>query len=806
MILPLLLFILGVGSLETAEEDNFFHKLTERTFYYYAGTALESASLLAKFGWGLSYLSPQASMIGNECLFLSRLCDAAAKHLFSQMSKGSSFFGKVPFSQSSWHLNKMMLSQVPASSKEDMQLLHFLEKRWLAKSTGFFSSMIDLVCPCFDISVQVHPETTGCCYARSPWIKLSQTYINRVEDWKQSLPHPQDFPLILTRPFDIQDYLPSCIRVSQDETVPQVIDKMAACNSPIIVDLTQVLIDEDREKWLAAWEAYRKQFSHACQGRGLNLRDVICIQRHQQGSIGGIRLLPLSAEATDQQNQLLLDRVSNFGLSANFIELDRWTSPPQKMINKSNARLPSKEEFISLLGSFHWTPDHPQKNLMMQGTLKVLKGLFDQLSEEKWNEILCSPTRSSVVELSCSKIQEQLRRLSQEEMSFFDTIGHIEQIHANLSSLLEIFTPFNSADFSSIYRDVLTLIPPALKSLTSYGIHSSGMTSVSGIFKAVERTLGQPPHVLYGENTYYECIKAAHLISKAASIEEAREENWKEVDLILAQFNPVLKRVEYPVSEYKTERVADFLQKALKAREGKPLTLALDCTLDFIDSPKVGRLLAQFQDEIMNGSLNIVCYRSGLKFDLFGMDNYCGAPFYMIHAQNPAWAAFDALLTDPVLQTDRLSLNWFCLAYQNAAPQLELYCKQIFDNTRSFLTKIPPRLLNQNSPYRIVAVEEGVDSAFIDIKVSGPLHQMRGSMLVGGCLSIKCMEGGHPIFYRPSLGLYHPNLTMIFCEERTTIRLTLGLDPAQVDVLVDCFKMVDTLNDSLYLGGVFKSF
>jgi hypothetical protein len=203
----------------------------------------------------------------------------------------------------------------------------------------------------------------------------------------------------------------------------------------------------------------------------------------------------------------------------------------------------------------------------------------------------------------------------------------MEQIHANLSSLLEIFTPFNSVDFPSIYQNLLTSIPAGLKSLTSYGVHSSGMTSVTGIFKAVQRTLGKTPHVLYGENTYYECIKAADFISKASSIEKASEEDWKEVDLILAQFNPVLKRVEYPVTEYRTERIADVLQKAITAREGKPLTLALDCTIDFIDSPKVGHLLTQFQEEILKGSLNIVCYRSGLKFDLFGMDNYCGAPF-----------------------------------------------------------------------------------------------------------------------------------------------------------------------------------
>ncbi len=805
MILPLLLIMLGAGSLETAEENKpslIFHKLTERTFYYYASAALESVSLLAKFGWGLSYLSPQTAMIGKECLFLSQLCDSASQHLFAQIFKGSSSFGKVPFSHSSWHLNKMRLAQIPASSEEDQQLLNFLEKRWLAKSTGFFSSMVDWICPCFGISFQVHPETTGCCYARSPSIKLSQTYINRVEECKQSLPHPQEFPLILTRPFDIQDYLPSCIRVSQDETIPKVIEKIAAHNSPIIVDLTHVLTEEDREKWLTAWEDYQEQFSQACKNRDLSLTDILCIQRLRQSSIGGIRLLPLAAEEIDRQHLFLLDWISNFGLSANFIELDRSSSPPQRPIQADRSISPFKEEFIAFLRAFNWTSTHPQKNLMMQGALQVLKGLLNQLSEEKWNEIILSPTRSSVAQLSFSRIQEQLQLLSKEEMSFFDMAGHIEQIHANLSSLLEIFVPFNSADFPSMFRDVLTCIPEGLKSLTSYGIHSSGMTSVTGIFKAVERTLGKAPHVLYGENTYYECIKAAHLISDASSIEEASEEDWKEVDLILAQFNPVLKRVDTPVSEYKTERIADVVHKAITAREGKPLTLALDCTLDYIDSPKVGLLLTQFQEEIRKGSLNIVCYRSGLKFDLFGMDNYCGAPFYIIHAESSAWAAFDALLNDPVLQTDLLSLNWFCLAYQSAAPQLQLYCKQVFDNTRSFLSKIPSRLLNQNSPYRIIPVEEGADPSFIDIKISGPLHQIRGSMLVGGYLSIKCMEGGHPIFYRPSLGLYHPNFTMIFCEERTTIRLTLGLDPAQIDLLVDCFKTVDTLNDSLYLASL----
>ncbi|HEY5236511.1 MAG TPA: hypothetical protein VIJ14_10060, partial [Rhabdochlamydiaceae bacterium] len=88
------------------------------------------------------------------------------------------------------------------------------------------------------------------------------------------------------------------------------------------------------------------------------------------------------------------------------------------------------------------------------------------------------------------------------------------------------------------------------------------------------------------------------------------------------------------------------------------------------------------------------------------------------------------------------------------------------------------------------------DPAFIDIKIFGAFHEIRGAALVGGCLFMKCMEGGHPIFYRPSLGFYHPNFTMLFNKECTTIRLTLGLDPAQVDVLAKCFEMIDKLNDS----------
>jgi hypothetical protein len=792
-----------------------FHKIADDVLYICAGLVLEPISYLARLAWGVSLISPWASTLGNEFLLFSHLCYSSAKDVLSQLFNETpssnqlpSFHGVRP-SHSSWHLNKLLLSQVPAFSDEEKQLLFFLEKHWLAKVTGFYPLMVNWVCPCFGMCLQVHPETTS-SYSRNPANKFSQTYTNIVNDWKQLLPHPQHYPLILTRPFDVQDFLPAYLDVPKDEevrvTVKRLALKMQSDNVKPVVDLTRVFPDDikDRKEWTQIWREYRTHFLQKCKEYDLDSNRIICIQRVRQQAIGGIRILPLSAPFADQLEshfQSLLEWISTLGLSANRIELDRYSFPTHHspMINPciSPISMESKTEFLSYLALFdqNWKSDLPHEVLLVKGTLQVLEGLLTNLTEEKWNKIIHSPTRSIVVQLSFLKIKKQLEILLQKknEIYFFDTI---EQIHADLSSLLEIFAPFSVEDFPSIYKDVLT-IPSHLKSLTSYGIHAAGMTSLTGIFKAVEKTVGSTPRVLYGENTYFECINVAERISKASPVDQATEEDFQQVDLILGQFNPVLRRIDFEIAEYKVEKIAETLHKVLSSRKGKPLTLVLDCTLDFIDSPRVSQLLNEFQQEIEMGVLNIICYRSGLKFDIFGMDNYCGAPFFMIHNQDKKWTYFDLILNDPALQTDQLSFNWFCLAYKCAANQLELYRKQIFDNTRALLNKLPKRLLDvKRGNYRIIPVEESANPAFLDIKIFGPFHEIRGGILAGGCLYLKCMEENHPIFYRPSLGLYHPNFSMIFCKNFTTIRLTLGLDPAQIDILAKSIEIIDSLNGS----------
>jgi hypothetical protein len=800
-------------SIEPEWKEQIFHSLLDPSLYFGTGAVFGAATALSGIGWGVFQLTPWAETLGNECLITSQIFGTAAIHCLAQSIKKtpllSFLFEKVPPSDTSWKINEKLLSQVSASSPAEKQLVHFLKARWLAKMTGCYPFLVDRMCDTFGIPVQVHPETTN-SYARDPATKFSDTYRNRMVEWKKILPHPEEFPLILTRPSNVLPYLPLSIEMSEGETIQHCVARALALNhpdSPIVIDLTSLLPKDGKKSWIDAWQRYETEFC-ACSAE---CSKWIFLQRVNQKEIGGLRLLPLSSsrkEKIEEDHQFLLEWISRFGLSATRVELDRLFLPHSlsEQQNIDPIPLDPREKWVSFFNQTNqnWKSAHPQKTLMFMGTLQVLTDLFTAVSEEKWNEMRSLLTQSSIAQLSLTKIKQQLDSLIKrgETITFHKFVSQLEQVHADMTSLLEIFSPFTSEDFFGAFQLHQTTIPNDLKLLTRYALHASAMTSLAGIFKTVQNSLGRPPRILYGENTYFECIHATERISQASSTKEASEQDWKDVDLILAQFNPTVKRInfkvtDYQATEYHVEKIADTVHRALKGREGRPLSVALDCTLDFNDSPRVGTLLAEFQQEIESGDLNIMCYRSGLKFDLFGMDNYCGAPFFMLHSKDPKWNDFDPLLTDPVLQTDRLSINWFSLAYQHAVPYLEMYRKQVFANTRAVLNKIPSALYSpKNRNYRVIPVDQDVDPTFIDIKIFGPMHTFRGEMLVGIFLTIKCMEAGYPLLFRPGIGFSHPNLAVLFGKECTTVRLTVGLDPAQVDVIVRCLEKISACNGS----------
>ncbi|HEY2809917.1 MAG TPA: hypothetical protein VGJ00_00785 [Rhabdochlamydiaceae bacterium] len=745
--------------------------------YFGTGSFLETLSFLTRLSWGLDSLLPQKVLSGNEYLLFSDLCSQGAKLAFGGPCDKCNW-------QRSWQQNQGLLTQVPVYSQEDKELLHFLQNRWLAKMAGISRIGLDWVYPCFGLDVQANPMSNH-AYARLPSQHMNAVYKKRVEDWTRKF--AKALPLILTRPFDIGGFLPEYCSFAQNQSPDTVVKKLGTKS---IVDVTDFLTLDANAR--SEWE---KDFSHSCFAEGLDVNEIICIERVREEGIGGVRILPLTGQSSDaaaKQHDFLLDCISMLGLVANRIELDRGGAQ-QDLICKtaSSIKVPDREEFLCILDEFEAKCAQviKPKKILLDGTLQALKGLISDLPEQKWQQVLDSPTKSVVTWLSMVKIKKQLQLLSENlDKPLFEIARQLEPVHADLTALLEVLTPFTFGDFPAICRDLLAL-PAPLEPLVSFGIHSAAMTSLSAIVKAVEKEAGSV-HAIYGENSYYECAKALRKLAHSSVLaDNATEQDLQRANLLLAQCNPAL-RVDLEHEEYRLEEIESMTRQCLNSRSGAPLTLALDCSLDFIASPKITKILNAFSKEILEGMLTVIVFRSANKFDLLGMDNYIGSPFFLIRNGKPA---FDFLLTDPALQCDRLSFNWFCLAYRHIAPQLERYKKQIFANTRSLLDKVPKELEQKTGRYRIVPIVAEADPAFIDIKVAGPLQQFKAAALVLPLFFLESMKGKQPIFNRPSLGFYHPNVTMIFGEECTTIRLTLGLDPAQVDIFAKCFETINSL-------------
>jgi hypothetical protein len=241
-----------------------FDSLLRPGIYFGAGTFFGSVALLGGIGWGTCQLFPWKATTGNELLISSELFGTASFYCFAQAFKSSAFFSflfkKTPSSYSAWNQNHQMLSQIPAASDEDRELLNFLKQRWLAKMTGCYPFLINWMCPAFGIPFQIHPESTN-SYARDPATKLFETYANRVKAWKKLLAHPPSFPLILTRPANINGHLPSCIEILQKENIEHSAQKIAQAiqtqNSLAILDLTPILPPGtcDPKSWAEAWQA-----------------------------------------------------------------------------------------------------------------------------------------------------------------------------------------------------------------------------------------------------------------------------------------------------------------------------------------------------------------------------------------------------------------------------------------------------------------------------------------------------------------------------------------------------------------------
>ena len=436
--------------------------------------------------------------------------------------------------------------------------------------------------------------------------------------------------------------------------------------------------------------------------------------------------------------------------------------------------------------------DHPEVAILGQASLQILTGLSKEISPDKWAELNANPDTRMILQQSLYRLMTHLTAAENHILDYSPFTQAIELIHSEIGTILALCEPFKKEDFEHIYKDRLKIIPDSLRSHLKVGIAKSAMNAFAGINVAVN-TMHAPPERVYGENAYFEEVA---FVGDNRSLDKVlKDESLKSVDLYVGEFNHNVN-IMREHKNYSPGKIREDIELLLqKKTETQHLTVAIDFTIDYVNSPEAKKLLEHFSKEIVEGKLNFVFFASGQKFDMLGLDNYYGAPFWMVNNGAKTWEAFDSLRSDEAYQTDPLTLQWFCLANKYASQQLDQYKKQIFDNTREILDHIPAELKPDGSPdqqIRINTVDKQMLPAFIDIKIPNDTPE-KTSRKIQQLLYRKFGEQGLKIHSRGSFGFYHPNFNIIASKEDMrprNVRINPGLNPKENALILEFIKEI----------------
>lgn len=474
------------------------------------------------------------------------------------------------------------------------------------------------------------------------------------------------------------------------------------------------------------------------------------------------------------------------------------------------------QEFKKIVSQSNVATSAPHIAILGKATIELLEGLLGEINIDKWEDLHYNPDTRLLVQTSLFRIMQHLSVANSHafsasllannplqeapQVSFTEFAQAIELIHCEIATLLAIAMPFNEGDFDEIYKNQLTCVPKGLRKHLKVGITKSAMNTVAGINRAVLEGNPQAGRA-YMAGSYFE--SRLLMGDQRTSEDLIADTSIKTVDLYVREFNENVS-VHLSHSHYVPADMIAEIDALLKAKpDTKELTIAVDSTIDYVNSPRAQAVLEHYATQIQEGKLNFVFFRSGQKFDMLGMDNYYGSPFYMVnnsltHNGDEKWGAFNDLMHSPVHKTDPLSMQWFCLANKYALSSMDEYRKRIFRNHRILLNRIKnelPELLPQSGQHQEISVSTAdpkMDSAFIALKV---FSKQPGKMieLLEKLYHQEFLNKGALAYERGSFGFYMPNLNLLAAWEdkgkgQRIVRFNLGLDPSGIHIMMEVLK------------------
>ena len=759
---------------------------------------------------------------------------------------------QVDPSQYAWHLNLALLRDAydEASDPQEKKEIEFLINNYLDKATPLRARETKKLVKDFESNYQVHPQSDYLYYRtgflekmelassfnrdlalgnESPLIltdtdelaylfPLSFKVMDEKDDtqWADSIQkvlteHFTKYPTInegLKVPlplgilFDLTSQLKDSIKTNgskeKDAEFRRQLDQFKAkITSAIDKSIKNLAIQYPELKT----DAVRRKAEQFVQD---NITPISRVKVNE--NLGGIKVLPifskLDKKILEEKYSHFIEFISHTGMAIGAVSMRRHVMNAYKLrpdisyaVEGQNAiyfdsksSLTERALFKRLSEKFSSDKlkDQPQVAIMGKSTMQLLNGLINNISQEKWDSLHKNPTTRKILQTSFYQIITHLATAELQMRDFPKFVQSIELVHAEMATVLELTRPYHEEDFEQIYKKQLdTVIPEGLKSHLKVGIGKTATNLFAGINAALMQEKSEITRC-YSKGFYFEQVAIMGDNYKLDSL--LKDDKVTQVDLYCCQTNPNIE-IATNHTNYEYIEIAADIRKILTQKPAtKHMTVAVDCTIEHLKSAKIQKLLSEFEKEIKDGTLNFVFFHSGQKFDMLGMDNYYGSPFYMVNNGTKHWEPFNSLLNNPVHKTDSLSQQWFCLSNEFAADSIDQYRQVIFENTKEIMKQIPKKLLptgKASQKLRVSTFDKEIEPCFIDLKIVGFGHQLKTRLMIAHFYK-KCDEHGIKAFRRPGFGFYHANITFVAGEnDSTSIRINPGLDPKENAVILE---------------------
>jgi hypothetical protein len=402
-----------------------------------------------------------------------------------------------------------------------------------------------------------------------------------------------------------------------------------------------------------------------------------------------------------------------------------------------------------------------------------------------------------------------------DDMAAFINDTHL--IHEEIATMLAIAQPYRQQDLDLGMPNAGTVRP-------RYEFKNSGMNAFNAVLSGIEAQKGSRAlNVATQKGSYYEqsMFVVGHSPHYQKSVMDGEQvpdslakirntlPPGQLLDLFVGEFH---HNISTERNRYQPENLIEQVRAMLDAQPplvSPRFTVAIDSTIGLTDAPEIANFLKAFRAEIAAGTLNVVLFRSGQKFDMAGMDNFNGGLTATYNATNN-FATYNAGAAD-AYPPAQANLQGMMHLEHSARQGLDLYRSAIMAAHRQLLmpnhpASLPRTLIGTGNTNEMLQIAPNTDRNVVFLDIRSPLGthgQTDGSntMYLAIKQRFEQLASEQKLMHadRPSFGFPHLNVTLIGAEK---LRINLGLESeASLKVIRDNLVLIDQVGSAAHALG-----